>query len=38
MKWPWAYFAVWGAMIAVVVVMLIYFRKKKWFWVIHWFI
>jgi len=31
MNWPWAYFAVWGMMVAVVVVMLIYFRKKKWF-------
>ncbi len=31
LEWPWAYFAVWGVMIAVFVVMLIYFRKKKWF-------
>jgi len=31
MKWPWAYFAVWGVMVTVVVVMLIYFRKKNWF-------
>jgi magnesium transporter len=31
LQWPWAYFAVWGVMIAVFVVMLIYFRKKKWF-------
>jgi magnesium transporter len=31
MNWPWAYFAVWGVMVAVVVVMLIYFRKKNWF-------
>ena len=31
LEWPWAYFAVWGVMVAVVVVMIIYFRKKKWF-------
>ena len=31
MNWPWAYFAVWGVMIAVVVGMVIYFRKKNWF-------
>ena len=27
----WAYFAVWGVMIAVVIGMVIYFRRKKWF-------
>jgi len=31
MKWPWAYFAVWGVMIAVTSLMLIYFKRKKWF-------
>ena len=31
LEWPWAYFVVWGVMVAVVVVMIIYFRKKKWF-------
>jgi len=31
MNWPWAYSAVWGVMIAVVVGMVIYFRKKNWF-------
>lgn len=31
MNWPWAYFAVWGVMIAMVVGMVIYFRKKNWF-------
>ena len=31
LEWPWAYFAVWGVMVAVVVVMIIYFRKKNWF-------
>ena len=28
--WRWAYFAVWGIMVAVTVGMLIFFRKKKW--------
>ena len=28
---PWAYYAVWGVMISVVVGMVIYFRKKNWF-------
>lgn len=31
MQWPWAYAAVWGVMISVVLVMLFYFRRKKWF-------
>jgi len=31
MKWPWAYFALWGVMIAVVLFMVFYFRRKKWF-------
>ena len=31
MKWPWAYFALWGVMIAVVAVMILYFKRKKWF-------
>jgi magnesium transporter len=31
MGWPWAYFAVWGVMIGVVIVMIFYFRKKDWF-------
>jgi magnesium transporter len=28
---PWAYYAVWGVMFAVVVGMVIYFRRKNWF-------
>ena len=28
---PWAYYVVWGVMISVVVGMVIYFRRKKWF-------
>ena len=31
LEWPWAYFAVWGVMIAVVAAMIFYFRKKNWF-------
>jgi magnesium transporter len=31
MEWPWAYFAVWGIMIGVTLLMLFYFKRKKWF-------
>jgi magnesium transporter len=31
MNWPWAYYAVWGVMIAVVGAMIFFFRKKNWF-------
>ncbi len=31
MGWPWAYFAVWGVMIGVTLLMLYYFKRKKWF-------
>ncbi len=30
LEWPWGYGLVWGVMIAMVVVMIIYFKKKKW--------
>lgn len=30
LKWHWAYFSVWGVMAAVVIVMVAYFKKKKW--------
>jgi len=30
LKWPWAYPAVWIVMIAVGVLMLLFFRKKRW--------
>ncbi len=30
LKWRWGYPVTWGLMTAVAVVMLIYFRKKKW--------
>ena len=31
MGWPGAYFVVWGVMIAVVIGMVVYFRRKNWF-------
>ena len=31
MSWSWAYLAVWGVMIGVVVAMIFYFKKKDWF-------
>lgn len=30
LKWHWAYFSVWGVMAAVVIVMVVYFKKRKW--------
>ncbi len=30
LKWKWAYPALWGAFVAIPVVLLIYFRRKKW--------
>ena len=30
MEWKWGYLTVWMVMIAVVIIMLTYFRKKKW--------
>jgi len=30
LEWPWGYFALWGVMLAVAIVMLLYFRRKKW--------
>lgn len=29
--WKWGYFGVWGLMIVMLIIMLYYFRKKKWF-------
>ncbi len=31
LKWPWGYYAIWGIIWCVIIIMLIYFRKKKWF-------
>jgi magnesium transporter len=30
LKWKWGYAMVWGVMISMIVVMVGYFRKKKW--------
>ncbi len=30
LKWPWGYLAVWVLMIVVGIVMLVYFRRKRW--------
>jgi len=30
LKWHWGYFAVWLVMIVIAIIMLFYFRKKKW--------
>ncbi len=30
LDWRWGYFAVWGVMLVIAVVMLIYFRRMKW--------
>jgi magnesium transporter len=30
LEWRWGYFALWGVMLVIAVVMLLYFRRKKW--------
>jgi magnesium transporter len=30
LHWRWGYFIVWGVMIAVTAVMIVYFKRKKW--------
>ena len=30
-KWHWGYYGVWGVMIAIVIGMLSFFKRKKWF-------
>jgi magnesium transporter len=30
LRWRWAYFALWGAMLGMAAGMLVFFRKKKW--------
>ncbi len=30
LKWRWAYFGVWGVILVIALVMLIYFKRKKW--------
>jgi magnesium transporter len=31
LQWTWGYYGVWGIMVLVVIAMILYFRKKKWF-------
>jgi magnesium transporter len=31
LEWRWAYFVVWGVILAIAIFMVIFFRKKKWF-------
>ena len=31
LRWPWGYYGVWGVMLVIVIVMIMYFRKKRWF-------
>ena len=31
LNWKWGYFGVWGIMTILLIAMLIYFRRKKWF-------
>jgi magnesium transporter len=30
LKWKMGYFFIWGVMVALVAVMVIYFKRKKW--------
>ncbi|HSO66928.1 MAG TPA: magnesium/cobalt transporter CorA [Desulfatirhabdiaceae bacterium] len=30
LEWTWGYFAIWGVMLAIAVLMLIFFKRKKW--------
>lgn len=30
LKWHWAYFAVWGVILFIAVLMVLFFKKKKW--------
>lgn len=31
LEWRWGYVGIWGIMIGLVIMMLLYFRKRKWF-------
>ncbi len=31
LEWKWGYFAVWGIMISIALVMLAFFKRRKWF-------
>ena len=30
LKWHWGYFGIWGIMVAIAVVMIFFFKRKKW--------
>jgi magnesium transporter len=30
LEWPWGYFAIWGVMLTIALLMVKFFRKKKW--------
>jgi len=30
LKWTWGYFALWGVMLTIAILMLMFFRRKKW--------
>lgn len=30
LEWPWGYFGLWGVMLAIAFVMLLYFKRKNW--------
>jgi magnesium transporter len=30
LEWDWGYFMVWGIMIVIAAVMVVYFRRKAW--------
>lgn len=31
LKWQWGYYGVWAVMLVIVIAMLLFFRRKKWF-------
>lgn len=31
LNWKWGYFGIWGVILIIFVLMLVYFRRKKWF-------
>jgi magnesium transporter len=30
LDWRWGYFVVWGMVLAIAVLMILFFRRKKW--------
>jgi magnesium transporter len=31
LQWKYGYFGIWGVMVAIFILMMMYFRRKKWF-------